>query len=114
MAKPLKLSKLVHLFTLIFQYDIHKNDLEIQYYQPDLISRTSERTSYLFSLVYNMFANEFKIKTIKYILKCKLLTTICTPAQNKKKNIRARQEQLSVSLAALIKDAAGTEHRLWH
>ena len=47
------------------------------------------------------FANNFKIKTIKYILKCKFLTTICTPAQNKEKNERTRQEQLSVSLADL-------------
>ena len=47
------------------------------------------------------FANDFKIKTIKYILKCKFLTTICTPAQNKEKNERTRQEQLSVSLAEL-------------
>ena len=51
--------------------------------------------------VHTFFANDFKIKTIKYILKCKFLTTICTPAQNKEKNERTRQEQLSVSLAEL-------------
>ena len=47
------------------------------------------------------FANDFEIKTIKYILKCKFLTTICTPAQNKEKNERTRQEQLSISLSEL-------------
>ena len=53
MAKALKWGML-HLCTLIFQYDIHKNALKSKYYYPDLIHRTSERSSYLFSLCTTM------------------------------------------------------------
>ena len=52
-AKTLKWGML-HLCTLIFQFDIHKNALKSKYYYPDLIHRTSVRSSYLFSLCTTM------------------------------------------------------------
>ena len=53
MAKALKWGML-HLFTLIFQYDIHKNASKNKYYHSNLIHRTSERSSYLSSLCTTM------------------------------------------------------------
>ena len=45
MPKALKLGKL-HLYTLIFQYNIHKNALKSQYYYPDLIEPLNAPLTY--------------------------------------------------------------------